>query len=177
MNSSSPPARSARRWPGFFVAALLAAVSTPLAALPGDRDQPIRLEADSASFDQRSGVSEYQGNVTLRQGSLQLRAARARLYFADGKFTRMEANGSPSRFSYQPDADKPPIDGVGREVVYHAGERRVVVSGDARFTQGGDEFRGEVIEYDLAADVIRARGGSADRPGRIRITLQPEEER
>lgn len=164
-----------------------AALTTALAvaggapALPDDRRQPIHLEADSASFDQRSGVSEYRGNFELRQGSLRLAADSAKVFVRDGAFQRMEAAGAPTRFSYQPEAGKPPIRGSGQRVVYSLSDNSVTVSGDARVIQGGDEFRGATLVYDLDNAVIRASGGRQTGPdgsrGRIRITLQPDTQR
>lgn len=153
-----------------LVVALMFSLSAPCHSLPEDRRQPINLAADSASFDQRSGVSTYRGNVELSQGSMRLRADQARVFISDGTFTRMEADGSPTRFRYRPSQDKPPIEGSGQRVEYNAVSGVVVVSGGARFVQGGDEFRGDRIEYDLGSDVVNARSGSQ---GRVQITLQP----
>lgn len=137
------------------------------AALPEDREQPITLEADSAQYDQNTGKSTYQGNVVVTQGSMHLEAAQATVIFKDGSATRMEATGKPARFSYRPKRDKPPIQGVGNKVVYNVAEAKVVVTGAAQFTQGGDEFKGERIEYDLSRDLVSADGG------RVRFIIQP----
>ena len=37
-------------------------------ALPDDREQPIRVQADSAELDDRQGVAVYHGNVIITQG-------------------------------------------------------------------------------------------------------------
>lgn len=140
-------------------------------ALPEDRKQPINLQANEASFDQRTGVSIYQGQVEVSQGSMKLAADKATIYFnQDGVFQRMEAVGKPTRFSYQPSRKKPPIDGVGDRIEYNAVTAKVVVSGNAKFTQGGDSFSGSQIEYDLNTDVVSANS----KPGnRVQFTIQP----
>lgn len=155
-----------------LLALLAAGLLSRAIALPDDRRQPINLEADSANFDQRTGVSEYRGNVLLSQGSLRLAADNAKVFINDGSFRRMEADGSPTQFSYQPEASKPPIEGSGRRVTYNVKTGIVIVSGNAYFIQGGDKFSGETIEYNLIKDTISARGDG--KTGRIKITLQPE---
>ena len=139
---------------------LLSILPSLLFALPEDRDQPISLKADSASFDQRTGVSTYQGHVEINQGTMNLAADKATVYFTnEGTFQRMEAEGAPSRFRYQPSRNKPHIEGVGKRIVYNAAKAEVVVSGKAHFVQGRDEFTGPVIVYDLTKDVVNASGG------------------
>ena len=146
---------------------LLALHATHARALPDDRKQPIRLQADQASFDQRSGESTYQGNVVLSQGSLKLQAAIAKVFLQAGSLTKMEASGQPVRFAYRPSVDRPTIKGTADRLVYNAAKATVVLSGNAKFSQGKDTFQGERIEYDLNTDVVNAGGG------RIEFIIQP----
>lgn len=41
-------------------------------ALPSDREQPIRVQADSAELDDKQGVAVYRGDVVVTQGSTKL---------------------------------------------------------------------------------------------------------
>ena len=128
---------------------LLLALAQPAVALPEDREQPITLEADSAQYDHVTGKSTYTGNVVVIQGTMRLAADTATVFFKEGDILRMEATGEPTKFHYQATHDKPPIDGVGQKIVYNVPDAIVVVTGKASFTQGGDKFNGERIEYDL----------------------------
>ena len=139
-------------------------------ALPEDRKQPINLEADKGSYNQRTGVSVYQGNVVVTQGTMKLVADEATVYFKNGEFEKMHATGTPSELRYKPTHDKPWIDGVGDEVRYNAVTAKVVVIGNARFVQGKDIFEGDRIEYDLSTDIVRANSRQGER---IKIILQP----
>ena len=155
---------------GLALALLLA---SPLAsALPEDRDQPIQLEAGRGQLDQKTGVSVYEGNVVISQGSMRLTADTATIHVKDGGFQRMEATGNPVTLRYQPAVDKPEIRGTSRRVEYDVAKARVTMSGGARLTQGRDTFTGEHVEYDLKNDVVRARGAGAN--GRIQFTIQPQ---
>lgn len=140
-------------------------------ALPEDRDQPIQLESDSASFDQRSGISEYNGNVEVSQGTMYLAADNAKVYFDDnGTFQRMEATGNPTRFRYKPNHNEPQIDGTGAKIEYNVIKAEVVVSGGAKFTKGKDQFSGNQIVYDLTTDVVSAKRGEK----RVKFIIHPQ---
>lgn len=146
---------------------LLFALAQSAVALPEDREQPITLEADSAQYDHVTGKSTYTGNVIVTQGTMRLDADSATVVFENGDILRMEATGKPTKFHYQATHDKPPIDGVGHKIVYNVPKATVVVTGKASFTQGGDRFNGERIEYDLNKDLVKANGG------RIKFIIQP----
>ena len=76
---------------------LALALVPPLAiALPEDRNQPIQLEASRGQIDQKTGVSVYEGNVVISQGSMRLNADVATIHIKDGGFQRMEATGNRS---------------------------------------------------------------------------------
>ncbi len=142
------------------------------AALPEDRNQPIQLEARSGEINQQTGVSVYKGNVVISQGSMRLNADVATIHVKDGGFQRMEATGNPVNLRYRPTADKPEILGTSQQVEYDVAAAKVIMSGNARLTQGQDVFTGDRVEYDLKSDVVRARGEGNN--GRIQFTIQPQ---
>lgn len=146
---------------------------TPLAAsaLPEDRSQPIHLEASRGQLDQKTGVSVYEGNVVITQGSMRLTADTVTITVKDNNFQHMVATGAPANLRYQPTADKPEIQGVSQRVEYDVVGAKVLMSGNARLTQGQDQFTGERVEYDLKGDVVRARGAGDN--GRIQFTIKP----
>lgn len=41
-------------------------------ALPDDRNQPIRIQADDAQLDDKNGVATYKGDVIITQGSMKV---------------------------------------------------------------------------------------------------------
>ncbi len=43
-------------------------------ALPSDRNQPISLVADRATYNEKTGVTTYTGNVMIEQGTMKLQA-------------------------------------------------------------------------------------------------------
>ncbi|MDQ5911129.1 MAG: lipopolysaccharide export system protein LptA [Pseudomonadota bacterium] len=167
----APDRPFAKRGTGYWALAL-ALIPLLAAALPEDRNQPIQLEARSGEINQQTGVSVYKGNVVISQGSMRLNADIATIHVKDGSFQRMEATGNPVNLRYQPTADKPEILGTSQRVEYDVVSAKVVMSGNARLTQGQDVFTGDRVEYDLKSDVVRARGAGDN--GRIQFTIQPQ---
>ena len=89
----------------------------PLAAAPPeDRTQPIHLEASRGQLDQKTGISVYEGNVVITQGSMRLTADTVTIHVKDNNFQRMEATGAPVNLRYKPTVDKPEIQGVSQRV-------------------------------------------------------------
>ena len=123
-------------------------------------------------LDQKTGISVYEGNVTISQGSMRLVADTATIYVKDNNFQRMDAVGSPASLRYKPAVDKPEIQGTSKRVEYDVPGGKVIMTGTVRVVQGQDVFNGERLEYDLKDDVIRAKG--AGENGRIQFTIQPK---
>ena len=156
----------------FGLAATLALGSPLAAALPEDRAQPIQLEASRGQLDQKTGVSRYEGNVIITQGSMRLNADTVTIHVKDNNFQRMEAVGNPVNLRYKQAADKPELQGTSKRVDYDVAGAKVTMSGNARLVQGQDVFTGEQIEYNLKDDVVKARGAGGN--DRIQFTIQPQ---
>ncbi len=141
--------------------------------LPDDREQPIQLEADRAQYDRTSGISVYEGDVAITQGTMRLAADKVTVYTKDSVFQRLEALGNPATFAYQPTPEKGLINGEGAHLQYDATTAQVIIRNNAKITQAGDIFTGNRIEYDLANDVVKASSGE-NNTDRVHITIQPK---
>ena len=64
------------RWLTSLVTLSFVCAAASALAEQGDRDKPIQIEADRASLDQLKGVTVYEGNVVVTQGTILLRAAQ-----------------------------------------------------------------------------------------------------
>lgn len=146
-------------------------ISTLVWALPGDQDKPIYLEADRAQLDQRTGISVYQGNVVITQGSMRLAADTVTINMQDGAFQHLDAVGNPASFRYKPAEDKEEIRGTSKRIEYDVAADLVVMTTDAKVTRARDVFTGERIEYDLSKDLVKAKGTGRER---VQITIQPK---
>ena len=145
-----------------------------VAASAQDRDQPIQIEANKAEYSDRSGVSTYNGNVVLTQGTLVLHGNTLTV-------TRNKENGNieavlvgtPATLEKPADSETPePVDGRAMRMEYNSGAAILTLTGDAYVKRGGDAISGETIKHDLNS--ARTQASSSDNGGRVKITIQPD---
>lgn len=141
-------------------------------ALSSDRNQPMDVEADRADIDDKRGVSVYRGNVKITQGTLRLTADELTLHTRDGEVVRAIAVGKPATYRQRPDGKDHDVEAEALKMEYFADRQQLILIDKALVQQAGDTFRSERIDYDIAADVVKAGAGT---PGdRVRITIQPK---
>lgn len=140
-------------------------------AIPSDRNQQINLEADRATFNERTGVTTYSGNVLIQQGTLRIQANSivANLNKSN-KIQNVTAQGSPAKFQQQIDVKGGLARGEGRNINYNAETGIIKLSGNAFLSQNGAVFRGENLTYSMGKGDIEANGGNN---GRIQIVIPP----
>ncbi|UOP04928.1 lipopolysaccharide transport periplasmic protein LptA [Conchiformibius kuhniae] len=155
--------------------ALLCAVCLHAHALESDRRQPIAIEADQGSLDQKNQVTVFSGNVVIKQGSLNIRAERVRVAQDKNGNQTMQAEGSPVRFGQQLE-NKGQVEGQGNKVEYASATGIVRLSGNAKVRRGGDVAQGETITYNMRSEVYTVLGGKAaglKNGGRVSVIIQP----
>jgi len=140
-------------------------------ALTGDRDQPMNLEADSVSIDEKSGVSLYEGNVVITQGSLKLWADRLWIHRRDGKTEKLISEGTPTRFRQLTD-DQQEVRGRALRAEFYVDRDELLLFDEAVLEQGADRFRSDRIVYNRATTQVRA-GASAEGKERVQVIIEP----
>jgi lipopolysaccharide export system protein LptA len=167
----------------FRVLPLLVALGATLTgsaawALPSDRDQPIRVQADSAELDDRKGVAVYRGDVVITQGSMKITGDTVTItQNAQGDIEVFTSVGKPAYYEQKPAVDKPVVKAYGLTIQYFAAKDRIVLIDQAKVVQEGNTFEGEKIVYDTQRQIVnagRATGTqvTAPRP-RIDMVIQP----
>jgi lipopolysaccharide export system protein LptA len=154
------------------IALLLAAMPSTAVALSSDRSQPMTIEADRATLNEKTGNSVYEGNVHVQQGSLVLQGSKMTVELNDNTIEKIILIGNPATWKQRPDGkDKDQHAEAGR-IEYHATEDRIILLENARVWQSGaEEFRSDRIVFNLKSNTVNAGG---DSPGdRVHITLQP----
>lgn len=145
---------------------------TLLQALTSDKDQPMTLEADSVSIDDSTGVSLYEGNVVITQGSLKLWADRVRVYRRDGKTVKIVSEGKPTHFEQLTD-DQEKIRGHALRAEFYPEKDELMLFDDAVLEQGEDRFSSDRIRYNRGAAQVRA-GTSAQGKQRVQVVIEPQ---
>ena len=156
-----------------------------LHALPSDRDQEIRIEADEAEINEADGSSIYRGNVTLDQGTMRISADRIEIFTADSEIVEIvastdKASTALAHYQQQPESDEEIVYADAREISYNARQERLNLIGEANVRQTEDELSGELITYDvkkgtfnLMSSVNRDPDSEEGKP-RVRILLSPQ---
>jgi lipopolysaccharide export system protein LptA len=150
----------------------------PSFALPEDRDQPIYITADTASINDKTGITTYKGNVVITQGSMQIEAEHVDMYRGDEGIEKLIAKGQPAHFRQQPEKDAPYSDAWGLHMVYLIDTEKLTITQQAKVIQEQDTFTGEKIVYDLKRSIVDAFGNATDNTGnnsgRVNMVIQPK---
>ena len=164
----------------FGVIGLSAALLLPLLlpqqaqALPEDKEQPIKVSADSAELDDRSGTAIYSGTVKLVQGSLELEADQLTLFTnAQGDISRIVATGKPAHFQQQHQAGAPLTHGYGLTLEYDIADDLLTLTNQAKLLRASDSFTGQQIKVNTAKNVVRAFSDKNKPSSRVEMVIQP----
>jgi lipopolysaccharide export system protein LptA len=158
------------------VGSALLACSVASFALPSDRNQQITLLADRATFNEKTGVTTYTGNVVIEQGTMKLQANSIVANLNSRKeISTITADGSPARFQQQVDAKKGLAKGAAQKIVYNAETGIITLSGNASLEQDGASIKGATLRYSMNKGDIEAVGGSnsGTSSGRVQIVIPP----
>lgn len=146
-------------------------------AIPSDRNQPISLVADRATFNEKTGVTTYSGNVIIEQGTMRLQAASIVANLNQKKqISSITALGSPARFQQQLDANKGLAKGQAQKIIYNAETGIITMSGGALLEQDGASIRGNTLKYSMNKGDIEATGtpnSTGSSSGRVQIVIPP----
>ncbi len=178
-----PRPAAARAWLRVLACALALLAPSALApsalALPADRDQPIQIQADWAELDERKGTATYGGDVRMTQGTMLVQAERLVIHTDGDKVVKIVADGkpaAPARYQQQPRADQPVIQASAQHITYVTADQRIELRGAAQLTQKNNQFKGALIEYSIARELVTANGTAAPG-GRVSVTFDPNQRR
>ncbi|MBT8766237.1 lipopolysaccharide transport periplasmic protein LptA [Pseudomonas boanensis] len=148
-------------------------------ALPTDRDQPIRVQADSAELDDKQGVAVYRGDVIITQGTLKITGDTVTItQDSNGDIQVFTSVGKPAYYEQKPAVDKEIVKAYGMTIQYFASNERIVLIDQAKVIQEGNTFEGEKIVYDTQRQIVnagRATGTNVSTPRpRIDMVIQPK---
>lgn len=140
-------------------------------ALADGRTLPIHIQADSAVFNDQTGISVYSGHVRIAQGETVITADKVTVHAPNRRVERLEAEGTPVHLR-SVGKDGRELNAEARRMRYFVRERRAELLEQARLWQGEDEFRGNRIVYDLARETLDAAGSG--QGSRVEVILSPQ---
>jgi len=155
------------------VVALLAGLLLAIVAnaLPDDRDQPIRITADTAIRDEKQGFTVYSGNVHMTQGSLDIEADKLTIFHETAQADKIVAEGKPARMQQKPAVDEPMVRAHAEIIEYYKIEERVHFRIDAHIDQDGASVTGDSIDYFIAEQLVKADSDKATEGNRVQVVI------
>lgn len=144
----------------FLLLSVLAAA--PALAKSTDRDQPMDIGADRTdALLGDDSVSTLEGNVRIRQGTMEVDADKAEIHRRGGEIERIVLTGAPARLSQISDQGEK-MDAFARQIVYTPPNETMVLTGNVDIKQPRGNLRGETVKYDIATGRLDG-GGDGQR--------------
>lgn len=162
--------------PGLGCRALwLALIYSPaLLALESDADQPITIDSNTATYDDKTQVSVYTGEVVSVQGSIRVNSDQLTVYFVNGEVDKLLFTGNPAHFKQTPEQGKEDIIGESLIGEYYPKKNLLVMKKNAVVHQGNGTYASDFIEYDIKTSLVKAGEKSSDAK-RVHVILKPKE--
>jgi len=143
-----------------------------------DRQKPVNIEADRLTIDDVKKESVFEGNVTVSQGTLFLKADKVVVKQDAAGFNYAYAYGKPAYFKQKRDGYDEYVEGQGERLEYDGKADKMQVFINAEIRKGADEVKGDFIAYDATTGFYQVVGGPSvatpvNPKGRVRATIQP----
>ena len=161
----------------FRVASLLGMLlaSPSLLALTSDTKQPVKIDANSVTFNKAKGYAVYEGGVSIAQGTLKIKAAKIEIFAPNNVISKIEATGSPVSFEQKMDDGKW-AKGKANVLRYLVIDKKLVLSGNATLSQDKDTFNSPYIQYSTKTGELKAgnnKKGAKKSTDRVRAIFYP----
>ncbi len=143
-------------------------------ALKSDAEKPVHIDADSVLFNKTKGLSVYEGNVSIVQGTLKITAQRIEISAPNNNIERITAKGRPISFQQKMDDGKL-AKGSANRLLFLVKEKRLLLDGNAVISQNNDKFSSNHIEYSTRTGELQA-GKNSKTPGnkgRVKVIFYP----
>jgi lipopolysaccharide export system protein LptA len=151
---------------------VLLLISTSCFGLSGDKDQAIIIESDIAQRNENTGLTQYSGNVIIRQGSLIVDANSVEVHYQDNGVSRILCYGNPASYQQKTQAGGQILARAGT-IEYFPADKIINLKTDASLSRNGTLIKGDSINYDIAAETWRAKGDDQSNQKRIQLVIPP----
>jgi len=145
-----------------FVFTAFLGVSFWAVALESDSDQPVTIDSNTASYDDKTSISIYTGNVITNQGSLHVESDKLVVYMKAGEVDKMVFTGKPAKFRQSPGVGKELIHGEGLTGEYFPKTNKLILIEEAVVSQGCNKSKSRRIVYDSKNSLIKAGEKTSD---------------
>jgi len=165
---------SKRRLSALIVVALL--FCHGLEALPTDRNQPIEIFSDRAMRDDKKGITVYEGNVIINQGTIHIKAEKVTVITVGKKVSKIICNGVPAYYQQVPNTEDGMVIARADTIEYMLETDVIQLVNNASLEQEGATLKGDRIDYDLKKEMVNARGDISGKQ-RIQMVIPPSQQK
>ena len=155
--------------------ALICSLALPVSAerlFAKPSSAPVNIYADQMSYNIKTGVSEYIGNVRVTQESIELTGDKVVANTQNKTLKTIKVTGAPAVYRQKAE-DGSFINAKSEVMEYLADQNRLVLTRNARLEQAGHVVESQKIVYDTVKEVVIA---GDEKPGkRVNITITPED--
>ena len=138
---------------------------------------PIGIAADegrATKLDFQDSVWRFEGNVVIDVDNGHIECASADLKFADHKLIFATIHGEPATFEMNRPGSDEVTRGEAERLEYDLDSRIIEFSGDAKFSESGNQIASSFIAYNIAEQRINAES-SGEGDDKVKITFTPQE--
>ncbi len=154
-----------------IIIACLSLTPALIHARSGDSRQPMHVEADTAEFDDNTGISIYRGNVRVTQGTMVLTGNVVTVIAPNQQIEKITSEGQLATFHQLTD-DGEAIDAEGEFMEYDRLNNKLILLRKAKIQQESHSLSSERIEYDTITRIVDA--GDIKKGNRVFMTIIPE---
>lgn len=137
----------------------------------------IGIEADegrASKLDFQDSVWRFEGNVVIDVDNGHIECASADLKFADHKLILATIHGEPATFEMNRPGSEELTRGEAERLEYNLDSRIIEFSGNAKFSESGNQISSSFIAYNIAEQRINAES-SGEGDDKVKITFTPQE--
>ncbi len=159
----------------FFLALMLLCIVLRASGLPDDNKKPLSIIADSATMNNKTGISVYMGHVKATQGSMELTGQMVTVYSQEKKILKVMAEGSakePAYYQEEQEKNKGQLKAWGNKITYDTKKETVSLLHNAKIIRPGQEFTGDYVEYNKMNQTVNAKSEKG-HTHRVQIVIQP----
>ncbi|HCT98989.1 MAG TPA: lipopolysaccharide transport periplasmic protein LptA [Methylococcaceae bacterium] len=170
---------SCRQYLSLSALSIVLSVSTlPVFALESDAKQAITIDSNGASYDEKSQLSTYTGNVVATQGSIRVNSDKLVVHLKDGEAEKLVFTGKMAKFKQTPSPGAKDITGQAETGEFYPKRNLLVLINNATIWQGNGTYSSDFIEYDIKTSLVKAGDKNNDESNsgkqRVHVVIQPK---
>ena len=147
-------------------------------ALESDSKQAIMIDSNGASYDEKSQLSIYTGNVIATQGSIRVNSDKLVVHLKEGAPEKLVFTGKMAKFKQTPSPGSADIAGQAEIGEFYPKRNLLLLINNATVWQGSGTYSSDLIEYDIKTSLVKAGDRDDDNANnskqRVHVVIQPK---